>query len=289
VTEVKASAGWNVEGEEHAPIAGSKRQKSAKATNAMELPDPTERERTAIAAARGSLRKRPRPLRVETQTTADGQPCMGASHSDERGWMVRLTEMFGSGSPEFALEQLQLLMKIPKTDLAPSDKMTAVNSMLAAVAGVQPRNETEAALAVQMAATHHLAMTLLERAKNAQHVPVLESSGNMAVKLLRTYTAQVEALAKLRRGGNQTVRVEHVHVHSGGQAIVGNVTHPGGGGGDNRNADQPHALGTDKEKTRRLAAEPVTPVWSEDAQREPVPVTCGEGADAVPNAWWRKG
>src|SRR5262245_57428365 len=36
---------------------------------------------------------------------------------------------------------------------------------------------------------------------------------NMAIKLLRTYTAQLEALAKLRRGGEQTVRVEHVHVH----------------------------------------------------------------------------
>jgi hypothetical protein len=48
------------------------------------------------------------------------------------------------------------------------------------------------------------------------------------MKLLRTYTAKVEVLAKLRRGGEQTVRVEHVDVHPGGQAIVGNVT-PGGG------------------------------------------------------------
>src|SRR5262249_40010389 len=36
---------------------------------------------------------------------------------------------------------------------------------------------------------------------------------NMAIKLPRTYTAQLEALAKLRRGGEETVRVEHVHVH----------------------------------------------------------------------------
>ncbi len=31
--------------------------------------------------------------------------------------------------------------------------------------------------------------------------------------LLRTYTAQIEALAKLRRGGEQRVRVEHVELH----------------------------------------------------------------------------
>jgi len=75
-----------------------------------------------------------------------------------------------------------------------------------------------------MAVTHALAMEFLGRAKRAEMVPQLDSFGNLAVKLLRTYTAQVEALAKLRRGGEQTVRVEHVHVHSGGQAVVGSVS-----------------------------------------------------------------
>jgi hypothetical protein len=57
----------------------------------------------------------------------------------------------------------------------------------------------------------------------------------MATKMMRTYITQVEALNKLRRGGEQTVRVEHVHVHPGGQAIVGNVTKfDGQGGGDER-------------------------------------------------------
>ena len=34
---------------------------------------------------------------------------------------------------------------------------------------------------------------------------------------------QVEALRRLRNGGSQTVRVEHVHVNEGGRAIIGNV------------------------------------------------------------------
>jgi hypothetical protein len=267
-----------------------KQQKRTKADAASpDLPEPTERERAAIAAALNNVQRRPRPARVAAQQTPDGQPCMGASHSDERGWVLRLTEMFGSGSAEFALEQLQLLMKTVQTDLPPEARAIAVNAMLAVVAGVQPQNEVEGVLAVQMAATHHLAMALLERTRQAQHIPVLESNGNMAMKLLRTFTAQTEALAKLRRGGNQTVRVEHVHVHSGGQAIVGNVTHPGGGGGAKRNANQPHAPGAERNETRRLTAEPVAPLWCEDPQREPVPVAGGEGSDAVPDAWWRKG
>jgi hypothetical protein len=32
-----------------------------------------------------------------------------------------------------------------------------------------------------------------------------------------------EVLRRLRNGGSQFVRVEHVHVHEGGQAVIGNV------------------------------------------------------------------
>lgn len=38
------------------------------------------------------------------------------------------------------------------------------------------------------------------------------------------FATQVEALRRLRSGGSQFVRVEHVHVNDGGCAIVGNVS-----------------------------------------------------------------
>jgi hypothetical protein len=40
---------------------------------------------------------------------------------------------------------------------------------------------------------------------------------------LRAYTTQVESLRRLRNGGSQFVRVEHVHVNEGGQAVIGAV------------------------------------------------------------------
>ena len=45
---------------------------------------------------------------------------------------------------------------------------------------------------------------------------------------------QIEALAELRRGGEQQVTVKHVHVHQGdpGQAIIGDVHVAGGWGTD---------------------------------------------------------
>jgi hypothetical protein len=40
---------------------------------------------------------------------------------------------------------------------------------------------------------------------------------------MRAYATQVEVLRRLRHGGQQFVRVEHVHVNDVGQAIIGNV------------------------------------------------------------------
>lgn len=253
-----------------------------------ELPTPSEREQIAIAEAQQKLATRPRPVRVVTRQSADGQPNLDVSHSDVDGWVDRLRETFGSSSPEFAFEQLQQLIKLVSSNLSPEAKELAVNAMLATVAGVQPQNEMEGVLAVQMAATHQTAMTLLARVEQVEHIPVLESYGNMAVKLLRISREHAGALTKLRRGGNQTVRVEHVHVHSGGRAIVGTVSDPGGRGSDSKSDNQPHAPGEENAGTRFIKTEPVTSLWSENPQRDSVPVTCGERTDQMSDARRRK-
>jgi hypothetical protein len=46
---------------------------------------------------------------------------------------------------------------------------------------------------------------------------------------MRAYSVQVETLRCLRHGGDQYVRVEHVHVKDGGQATIGNVKSAGSG------------------------------------------------------------
>ena len=107
----------------------------------------------------------------------------------------------------------------------------AINEALAAVAGIGARDEIEGMLATQMVATHLAAITALRRLKGAENIPQQDSNGNLAAKLLRTFTMQVEALQRYRGKGQQKVTVEHVHVHAGGQAIVGPVTPAGGGSG----------------------------------------------------------
>ena len=47
--------------------------------------------------------------------------------------------------------------------------------------------------------------------------------GSTAARLLKAYAMQMEMFRRLRTGGQQFVRVEHVHVNDGGQAVIGNV------------------------------------------------------------------
>jgi hypothetical protein len=104
------------------------------------------------------------------------------------------------------------------------------NTATALLTGIQSRNETEGMLGVQMIGCHNLAMAMLRRATTTDRVDFLATYGHLAAKLLRTFSLQTEALARLRgQTGQQTVRVEHVTIEAGGQAVVGAVTTGGAG------------------------------------------------------------
>jgi hypothetical protein len=79
-------------------------------------------------------------------------------------------------------------------------------------------------LALQMACIHIAAMAILSRLEGGSDTERrTKLFGTAAARLLRTYVAQVEAFRRLRQGGSQFMRVEHVHVNQGGQALIGNV------------------------------------------------------------------
>jgi hypothetical protein len=75
-----------------------------------------------------------------------------------------------------------------------------------------------------MACTHTAAMAVLSKLSVAfaseQRVAAI---GSAAARLMRAYATQVEVLRRLGNGGQQFVRVEHVHVNDSGQAFIGNV------------------------------------------------------------------
>ncbi len=67
----------------------------------------------------------------------------------------------------------------------------------------------------------HVSLSRLGGAAGDRTVAAMASA---AARLLRPYATQVEELRRLRNGGSQTLRVEHVHVNEGGQALIGNVS-----------------------------------------------------------------
>lgn len=237
-------------------------------------PPRSDDELERMRAAHARRQKRHDPVSVEAVRMRDGSLTVDAPHDDRRGWLIRLGDAVGTRSDAFALGQLQhLAAMLPHDDQAPEGML---NALLAGVDALRPENETEGALAVQMAATHQLAMSCLARASAAATPQQMEANGNLATKMMRTYTTQLEALAKLRRGGEQKVTVEHVHVYQGGQALVGNVAT---GGGQIENGRQPYGPA----EPRALGFTPVAPLLCQDATRDGMPVPRDAGEEALPH------
>jgi hypothetical protein len=96
--------------------------------------------------------------------------------------------------------------------------------MLAFIKNSEPRDEIEATLAAQMAATHVAIMRFANRLAHAESLQEQDSAERAYNKLARTYAMQMEALQRYRSKSQANVIVQNVSVSDGSQAIVGNVT-----------------------------------------------------------------
>lgn len=249
------------------------RKRAAKTEAVLPKDPPGREEALAIEHAKQCVTARSPRVTVECQQSSAGQiEVFGAAHNDHNGWLARIENAFGTRGSAFALSQLNRLIAVCRDDRSKID-VARLNGLLALIEGAGPQNEVQAALAVHMALTHHVAQTVLLRAARVDQIPQFDSASNSAVKLLRTFVMQAEVLAKLQRGGEQVVKV--VHVHAGAQAIVGNVVQQQsdeGGGRADEKWNQPHA----KAKLPAASAVPMSEVRGQDAKRQPMPVAIGE-------------
>ena len=162
-----------------------------------------------------------------------------------------------------------LVSQIAKTIWAENDPTLRNQQLMAAFAGVMgaaPKDEIEGMLAAQMIAAHNATMECFKRAMIIdQSILSRDYNLNHAGKLMRAYAGMMEALGRYRGKGQQKMTVEHVHVHAGGQAIVGNVNHPEGGGVQKKTEEQPHA--------KAITHAPEQAMPSKNTKRKAVPVT----------------
>ena len=138
------------------------------------------------------------------------------------------------------------------------------DAILFALIGIGPRDELEGMIVAQLLAAHNAAMECYRRAMiRDQTFEGRRESLSQANKLCRTYAVLLDALNRHRGKGQQKVTVEHVHVHQGGQAIVGAFN--SGVAGSQKTEGRPDAV-------QGIAYEPSTPLRSPDSQWEPVPI-----------------
>ena len=134
---------------------------------------------------------------------------------------------------QFMLESLGV-MGITAEDLVlGSGKATSAAKRIgAAISGIDPQDEIQGMLAIQLFAAHVMAMEFSRRAMHPQQsTELIDANVGRATKFMKTFMEQVGCLQKLKgQGSQQKITVKHVHVHSGGQAIVGTVTPRGGRG-----------------------------------------------------------
>ena len=119
----------------------------------------------------------------------------------------------------------------------------------AMMAEMAPQNTMEAMLAIQMVAIHEAGLRFLMYAtQEGQDLEAANTSILLSTRLTRVFIEQLEAMQKLKgKTAQQKVTVEHVHVHKGGQAIVGavNTSKPKtgegkvGGGDEENNGNTP--------------------------------------------------
>lgn len=159
----------------------------------------------------------------------------------------------------------------------PAERDRQMSAVLATLVGIAPKDELEGMLAGQLVAANAAAMECYRRAMiGEQSFEGRKENLNQANKLSRTYATLLEALDRHRgKGSQQSVRVEHVHVHAGGQAVVGPVQAGGGVASDNQR--QPHA------QAQAVTHAPFVPLRGQDEERGLVPVS-GDDQRSMPHA-----
>ena len=138
----------------------------------------------------------------------------------------------------------------------------------AALSGIEPKDEVEGMIAAQLIAAHNATMECYRRAMiNDQTFESRREKLSQANKLSRTYAVLLDALNRHRGKGQQKVTVEHVHVHSGGQAIVGAVESSRGSATTRRESGNPY-------DARQITHAPQPALPSKNAEPELVSSAC---------------
>ena len=199
----------------------------------------------------------------------------GENDTERRDWKWLVLDAFGTRYESVAGAFLEHLIALCAGEWDEEHKEWLphegeVVAILHIVTAHRPRNEAEAALAAQIAATHIITMKVAERA--ARYPWDHKTVGSYA-KLVQASAAQFETMLAIkgkRRSTSQKITVRHEkHVH--------HHQHVHLEGGASENASQPHAASAGRTRERPT-------LQGDDAGGQIVPLPSREGNASLQDA-----
>jgi hypothetical protein len=188
-------------------------------------PEGVEEPPGALVPSDGLEQGQQAPPRVRKPSPLNDQ-CL-APTPDLESHRKRLREAFGNTmSDEFVDVLLGKLAEALRPGPFDALEEPTMNAALAIIHSMQPQSELQALLAVQIIATGFSGLRLLRQSQRQMTEEFIDVYGNYAIKLLRLQNDMIQTFDRYRRGNKQTVEVRHVHIHSGGQGVVGIINPP---------------------------------------------------------------
>jgi hypothetical protein len=146
------------------------------------------------------------------------------THITLEGETSALMSSFGTRDPDFLYGLIHQVGNAGAKGEYPDE--LGIKFMLAFIKSRKPRDEIDAMLTAQTAATQVAAMRAAYRLAHAESLQERDSAERTYNKLARTFAMQVDALQRYRTTKEEKVIVQHFSVSDGGQAIVANVNGP---------------------------------------------------------------
>jgi hypothetical protein len=152
-----------------------------------------------------------------TDQPAASKSCDLAVKSDAKTEPVKSTPSYSIPKEVWSYLLSQCSLIVPGKDLTTFDG--AMKAAIRMFEELKPQSITEGMLVAQMFAVHERAMRSLRDSGSA------DLAMKSAMGLLKLYLEQLGAQQRIRgKGVDQRVTVEHVHIHDGARAVVGNVS-----------------------------------------------------------------
>jgi hypothetical protein len=187
----------------------------------------TEEEKTSIAKYQELAKNK--PVKFKEVKGESGKVSIDCEYPDGQLRAVKMAEAFGTADHDlgnYLLAQVAGTFEGTVSSDSHDNKeiVRAINTAMALLNGIQPKDEIEGMLVIQMIGVHNMATAAMRRGMlKDQTFAGRQANADQATKMLRTFAVQMEALKRYRAGNSQKTIVENVNVNEGGQAIVGTV------------------------------------------------------------------